>query len=118
MEFNQLAMANAEGLDHMLNRVMPKDNIGLAALLQTTEAAWENSKFFFNCFYYLVINFYFYCIIKKLVFARRFANFFIDGITNHRFKVEKSADVINFVKIENFNTSKKIPKNLVLHLAL
>lgn len=46
VEFNQLAMANAEGLDHMLNRVMPKDNIGLAALLQTTEAAWENSKFY------------------------------------------------------------------------
>lgn len=42
VEFNQLAMANADGLEHMLNRVMPKDNIGLAALLQTTEAAWEN----------------------------------------------------------------------------
>lgn len=44
VEFNQLAMANADGLEHMLNRVMPKDNIGLAALLQTTEAAWDNSK--------------------------------------------------------------------------
>ncbi|XP_052130252.1 CCR4-NOT transcription complex subunit 6-like [Frankliniella occidentalis] len=42
VEFNQLAMANAEGSDHMLNRVMPKDNIGLAALLKTKEAAWEN----------------------------------------------------------------------------
>lgn len=40
-------MANADGLEHMLNRVMPKDNIGLAALLQTTEAAWENSKMLF-----------------------------------------------------------------------
>lgn len=38
-------MANADGLDHMLNRVMPKDNIGLAALLQTTEGAWENGEF-------------------------------------------------------------------------
>lgn len=45
VEFNQLAMANADGLDHMLNRVMPKDNIGLAALLQTTEGAWENGGF-------------------------------------------------------------------------
>lgn len=45
VEFNQLAMANAEGLDHMLNRVMPKDNIGLAALLQTTQAAWDNSMY-------------------------------------------------------------------------
>lgn len=43
VEFNQLAMANADGLDHMLNRVMPKDNIGLAALLQTTENAWDNA---------------------------------------------------------------------------
>lgn len=45
VEFNQLAMANADGLEHMLNRVMPKDNIGLAALLQTTEAAWENGAY-------------------------------------------------------------------------
>ncbi|XP_018560799.1 CCR4-NOT transcription complex subunit 6-like [Anoplophora glabripennis] len=43
VEFNQLAMANADGLEHMLNRVMPKDNIGLAALLQTTDAAWDNT---------------------------------------------------------------------------
>lgn len=41
VEFNQLAMANSEGSDHMLNRVMPKDNIGLAALLKTKEPAWE-----------------------------------------------------------------------------
>lgn len=44
MEFNQLAMANSEGSDDMLNRVMPKDNIGLAALLKTKEAAWENGN--------------------------------------------------------------------------
>lgn len=44
VEFNQLAMANAEGSDNMLNRVMPKDNIGLAALLRTTEAAWDNGE--------------------------------------------------------------------------
>ncbi|XP_077285729.1 CCR4-NOT transcription complex subunit 6-like twin [Arctopsyche grandis] len=42
IEFNQLAMANSEGSDNMLNRVMPKDNIGLAALLRTKDAAWEN----------------------------------------------------------------------------
>lgn len=41
MEFNQLAMANAAGSDDMLNRVMTKDNIGLAALLQTKEAAFD-----------------------------------------------------------------------------
>lgn len=46
VEFNQLAMANADGLDHMLNRVMPKDNIGLAALLQTTENAWDNGNIY------------------------------------------------------------------------
>ncbi|XP_074600963.1 CCR4-NOT transcription complex subunit 6-like twin isoform X1 [Brevipalpus obovatus] len=41
VEFNQLAMANAEGSDDMLNRVMTKDDIGLAALLQTKEGAFE-----------------------------------------------------------------------------
>lgn len=41
IEFNQLAMANAEGSDNMLNRVMPKDNIGLAALLKIKESAWD-----------------------------------------------------------------------------
>lgn len=40
-------MANSEGSDDMLNRVMPKDNIGLAALLKTKEAAWENCKYLF-----------------------------------------------------------------------
>ena len=34
-------MANAEGSDDMLNRVMPKDNIGLAALLKIEESAWD-----------------------------------------------------------------------------
>lgn len=34
-------MANAEGSDNMLNRVMPKDNIGLAALLKVKDTAWE-----------------------------------------------------------------------------
>lgn len=42
VEFTQLAMANAEGSDDMLNRVMTKDNIGLAALLETREGAWEH----------------------------------------------------------------------------
>jgi CCR4-NOT transcription complex subunit 6 len=42
MEFNQLAMLNSEGSDDMLNRVMTKDNIGLAALLEVREAAWDN----------------------------------------------------------------------------
>lgn len=44
VEFNQLAMANAEGSDDMLNRVMTKDNIGLAALLQTRMGAYEISE--------------------------------------------------------------------------
>ena len=43
IEFNQLAMANAEGSDEMLNRVMTKDNIGLAALLETKEGVFESS---------------------------------------------------------------------------
>ncbi|XP_064632605.1 CCR4-NOT transcription complex subunit 6-like isoform X3 [Lineus longissimus] len=42
MEFNQIAMASAEGSHDMLNRVMTKDNIGLAALLETKEGVFEN----------------------------------------------------------------------------
>jgi len=34
LEFNQIAMANAHGSEAMLNRVMTKDNIGLAAILE------------------------------------------------------------------------------------
>lgn len=34
MEFNQVAMANSEGSEVMLNRVMTKDNIGVAVLLE------------------------------------------------------------------------------------
>ena len=34
VEFNQLAMAYSEGADDMLNRVMPKDNIAIVALLE------------------------------------------------------------------------------------
>ncbi|XP_050051791.1 CCR4-NOT transcription complex subunit 6-like isoform X9 [Dermacentor andersoni] len=44
VEFNQLAMANADGSDDMLNRVMTKDNIGLAALLQFREGIFENAS--------------------------------------------------------------------------
>ena len=33
-------MENHDGSEDMLNRVMTKDNIGLAALLHTTENAW------------------------------------------------------------------------------
>ncbi|KAK0075482.1 hypothetical protein PV326_011537, partial [Microctonus aethiopoides] len=40
VEFNRLAIANADGSNHMFNRVMPRDNISLAALLRTTEGAW------------------------------------------------------------------------------
>lgn len=53
VEFNQLAMANAEGSDNMLNRVMPKDNIGLAALLRTKEAAWDNGEYTRNQYIFL-----------------------------------------------------------------
>ena len=54
-------MANSEGSDNMLNRVMPKDNIGLAALLKTKEAAWENGIYFrflfFTQYHYIRIWF-------------------------------------------------------------
>lgn len=55
IEFNQLAMANSSGSDDMLNRVMPRDNIGLAALLKTNETAWENCKCLFYRRLYIII---------------------------------------------------------------
>ncbi|XP_076878103.1 CCR4-NOT transcription complex, subunit 6b [Brachyhypopomus gauderio] len=43
VEFNQLAMANSEGSELMLNRVMTKDNIGVAVLLELRRDAAEVS---------------------------------------------------------------------------
>ena len=42
IEFNQLAMKRAEGSEAMLNRVMTRDNIGLAALLEFKDASLAN----------------------------------------------------------------------------
>lgn len=43
IEFNQLAVAHAEGADAMLNRVMVRDNIGIAALLEFKDASVPGS---------------------------------------------------------------------------
>lgn len=43
MEFNQLAMANSEGSEVMINRVMTKDNIGVAVLLEVRKEMMEQS---------------------------------------------------------------------------
>ncbi|XP_049619169.1 CCR4-NOT transcription complex subunit 6-like [Syngnathus scovelli] len=37
VEFNQVAMANSEGSEVMLNRVMTKDNVGVAVLLEVNK---------------------------------------------------------------------------------
>ncbi|KAG2455694.1 CNOT6 protein, partial [Polypterus senegalus] len=44
VEFNQLAMANSEGSEPMLNRVMTKDNIGVAVLLELRKELIELSS--------------------------------------------------------------------------
>ncbi|KAI5624872.1 hypothetical protein C0J50_15678, partial [Silurus asotus] len=44
VEFNQLAMANSEGSEAMLNRVMTKDNIGVAVLLELRREIMEMSS--------------------------------------------------------------------------
>ncbi|KAM4675507.1 CCR4-NOT transcription complex subunit 6 isoform 2-T2 [Discoglossus pictus] len=44
VEFNQLAMANSEGSEAMLNRVMTKDNIGVAVLLELRKELLEISS--------------------------------------------------------------------------
>jgi CCR4-NOT transcription complex subunit 6 len=50
IEFNQLAIEAADGSHDMINRVMTKDNIGLALLLETTEALWTNGNVKFHLF--------------------------------------------------------------------
>lgn len=47
VEFNQLAMANSEGSEAMLNRVMTKDNIGVAVLLEVRKEMMEVSCEYF-----------------------------------------------------------------------
>jgi len=42
LEFNKLAMSTADGSHDMINRVMTKDNIALAALLETKDTIWDN----------------------------------------------------------------------------
>lgn len=44
VEFNQLAMANSEGSEAMLNRVMTKDNIGVAVLLELRREMMEMTR--------------------------------------------------------------------------
>lgn len=56
VEFNQLAMANSDGSEAMLNRVMTKDNIGVAILLELQKDSFELARKYFSrliivCFY-------------------------------------------------------------------
>ncbi|XP_065318510.1 uncharacterized protein LOC135926530 isoform X2 [Gordionus sp. m RMFG-2023] len=44
VEFNQVAIAKAEGSQNMLNRVMTKDNIGLTALFETVPEESEKPR--------------------------------------------------------------------------
>lgn len=44
VEFNQVAMANSEGSEVMLNRVMTKDNIGVAVLLEVKKDLFASGK--------------------------------------------------------------------------
>lgn len=44
VEFNQVAMANSEGSEVMLNRVMTKDNIGVAVLLEVNRDMFSGGK--------------------------------------------------------------------------
>lgn len=44
VEFNQVAMANSEGSEVMLNRVMTKDNIGVAVLLEVNKDVFSGGK--------------------------------------------------------------------------
>lgn len=66
VEFNQLAMANSEGSEAMLNRVMTKDNIGVAVLLELRKKLIEMSckSHFVNVF-----NRWYFVNKKKITFV-------------------------------------------------
>ena len=44
IEFNQVAIETADGQRDMINRVMTKDNVGLAVMLETTDAVWNKGQ--------------------------------------------------------------------------
>ena len=76
IEFNQLAMANHDGSEDMLNRVMTKDNIGLAAMLLVKPQAWSESLFKDNLFFFFFLQNFIYFVwwggSFGLVFNRQF----------------------------------------------
>lgn len=44
VEFSQIALANSSGSDDMLNRVMTKDNVGVAVLLEVNKEMFTGGK--------------------------------------------------------------------------
>ena len=44
VEFSQIALANSNGSDDMLNRVMTKDNVGVAVLLEVNKEMFTGGK--------------------------------------------------------------------------
>lgn len=45
VEFTQVAIKKAQTSEHVLNRVMPKDNIGLCAVFKIKDNVYANSLF-------------------------------------------------------------------------
>lgn len=44
VEFSQVALANASGSEDMLNRVMTKDNVGVAVLLEVNKEMFTGGE--------------------------------------------------------------------------
>lgn len=51
VEFNQVAMANSDGSEAMLNRVMTKDNIGVAVVLEVHKELFGTGECSLQCSY-------------------------------------------------------------------
>lgn len=66
VEFNQLAMANSEGSEAMLNRVMTKDNIGVAVLLEVRKEMMEMSCEL-SGFFFLILAFHILDMLSLLI---------------------------------------------------
>lgn len=54
IEFTSLVMKKASSSEHMLNRVMPRDNIALCAVLKIKEHVYLNRKSYFGYFHVLM----------------------------------------------------------------
>ena len=55
IEFNNIVVTKASKSEHMMNRVMPRDNIALCAVLKIKDSVYSSRNIHF--FQYIFLNF-------------------------------------------------------------